>query len=88
MIFFRNKRYYNQLITIKCAKCRMKIFKYQKIGKGKIIYCWNSRIQKDYSIREQELVKCNCGNLIGIMVSKGIRMKQKAFIYSGTISNK
>ncbi|OQX80112.1 MAG: hypothetical protein B6D64_03740 [Bacteroidetes bacterium 4484_276] len=76
------------MLTIKCAACKSKIFKYQKIGKGKILTCWDSRIIKDYSIRENGHVKCICGKTIGTEVIKGIRMKQGNFTYSGTITKK
>jgi len=72
------------MITIKCAKCNRKIFKYLKVGKGRILRCYKSRIIKDYSIREKNEVRCHCGNLIGIDEEKWIKMKQSSFIYSGT----
>lgn len=34
------------MIIIKCAKCREKICKYNKTGKGRIIRCWKTRILK------------------------------------------
>ena len=76
------------MITIKCAKCHSKIFKYKKIGKGRILHCWKERIKEDYSIRDGNKVKCKCGNLIGLNESKFIRMKQNAFTKSGTTSKK
>lgn len=76
------------MITIKCAKCRKKLFKYHKVGKGKVIHCWDARIIKDYSVRSASEVFCPCGNLIGSKVPKGIRMKQNAFTWSGTIAAK
>lgn len=72
------------MITIKCAKCKRKIFKYLKIGKGQVWRCWKDRIRKDYSVRNGNMVKCQCGNLIGIEEDKWIKMKQNSFIYSGT----
>lgn len=76
------------MITIKCAKCNKKLFKYHKVGKGRVIHCWDARIIKDYTLVNNTVVFCVCGNIIGNKVPKGIRMKQNAFIYSGTISNK
>ena len=71
------------MITIKCIKRRSKIFKYLKVGKGRILHCWKDRIIKDYSIRDGDKVKCCCGNLIGVDEGKWIKMKQSSFIYSG-----
>jgi len=64
------------MIVIKCAKCRSKIFKYLKVGKGRIV--------EDYSVRDGNEIKCHCGNLIGIDEGKWIKMKQRSFTYSGT----
>jgi len=72
------------MIVIKCAKCRSKILKYVKIGKGRILHCWKERIIEDNSVRDGSEVKCQCGNLVGIDEGKWIRMKQSSFIYSGT----
>ena len=72
------------MIIVKCAKCEGKIFKYQKIGKGRLWHCWKDRIIKDYSIRDGNEVKCQCGNLVGIEENKWIKMKQHSFTYSGT----
>jgi len=76
------------MLTIKCSRCKSKIFKYQKIGKGKIITCWNSRIHKDYGQREKGQVLCACGNIIGAEIVRGVRMKHGNFTYSGSRSSK
>ena len=73
------------MITIKCAKCKSKVFRYLKIGKGRVLHCWKGRIVKDYSIREGSEVKCQCGNLIGIDEGKWVDMKRRSFIYSGAV---
>ena len=77
-----------QMILIRCVKCKNKLFKYHKVGKGKVIHCWDDRILKDYSINRDGAIFCKCGNQVGQKVTKGIRMKQNAFTWSGTISNK
>ena len=69
------------MITIKCAKCKHKVFRYVKIGKGQVLHCWKERIVKDYSVHDGNEVKCQCGNLIGIDEGKQIKMKQHSFIY-------
>ncbi len=76
------------MLTIKCARCRRKIFKYKKIGKGKLLHCWNDRVVEDYSVRHGDRVACECGNLIGIAEGKWVKMKQHAFTCSGTTANK
>ena len=74
--------------TIKCAKCRSKIFKYKKIGKGRILRCYKSRIIEDYSTHEGNQIKCSCGELIGIDEGGFIKMKQNGFVSSGGITKK
>jgi len=69
------------MITIKCAKCKRKVFGYVKIGKGRVLHCWKGRIVKDYSVRDGSEVKCQCSNLIGIDEGKWVKMKQHSFIY-------
>jgi len=76
------------MIFVKCAKCKRRIFKYRKIGKGKLLHCWRERIIADYSIRDGDNVKCECGNLIGINERRWIQMKQHSFEWSGTVLRK
>ncbi|MBN2090905.1 hypothetical protein JW964_14930 [candidate division KSB1 bacterium] len=71
---------------VKCKKCKKTIFKYQKIGTGRLWHCWNDRIIEDYSTREGNQIKCPCGQLIGIEEKKWIKMKQNAFELSGNIT--
>ena len=72
------------MIFIKCAKCKSKIFKYIKIGKGKVWQCWNDRIVEDYSIRDGNNIKCKCGNIIGKKEDKWIKLKKHSIQISGT----
>jgi len=71
------------MVTVKCARCKSKIFKYLKVGRGRILHCWKGRIIEDYSVRNGSEIKCQCGNLIGIDEGKWIKMKQRSFICSG-----
>jgi hypothetical protein len=74
------------MIIIKCVKCKRKIFKYQKIGKGRVWHCWNDRIITDYSVRDGNEVKCRCGNLIGVAEERWVKMRPHSFIYSGVVT--
>jgi len=74
------------MILIKCAQCKRKIFRYVKIGKGRIWHCWKNRIVEDFSVHNGKNINCLCGNLIGVDDGKWIKMKQHAFIYSGVIT--
>lgn len=64
--------------------------KYKKIGKGKVLKCWESKIQRFYEgrVREDELICTSCENVIGMIVAgKGnnyVKMNQNEFTYTGT----
>jgi ribosomal protein S27E len=73
------------MLTIKCARCGKKLFKYLKIGKGELHICIKSRIEKDFTVKEGNLVKCpSCGNIIGIDMGMYIKLKKNQITYSGT----
>lgn len=65
----------SKVMVIKCPQCHQKIFKYLKIGKGRLRHCWKDRIIEDHSVRDGNKVKCQCGNIIGIDQGKWIKMK-------------
>jgi hypothetical protein len=71
------------VITIKCAKCKVKLFRYLKIGKGQVRHLWPDRIAEDFSIREADDIRCKCGNPIGKDEGKYINLKRSAFMYTG-----
>ena len=72
------------MINIKCAKCNARVFKYIKIGQGRVIKCYKDRIQEDNAIYDGELVNCRCGNLIGKVDGKIIRLRRSSFTHTGT----
>lgn len=76
------------LITIRCAKCKRRIFRYAKMKKGKLLHCWKDRIERDDSVHDGDRVLCPCGNLMGLDEGKWIKMKQASFIYSGRVMNR
>ena len=71
------------MITIKCAKCKFKIFKYIKIGQGQILKIYNDRIAEDNSIRTDGEVCCQCGNIIGKEFDGFIKPIKGNFLYTG-----
>jgi len=77
-----------EVIVIRCARCKSKVFKYVKVGKGRILHCWRERIAEDHSVRDGNEVKCRCGNLIGVDERRWVKMKRHSFIYSGTIGKR
>ncbi len=76
------------MITIRCVKCKRRIFKYKKLGKGKLWHCWKDRIVADYSVRDGDKVLCTCGNLIGIDQGKWIKLRLNNIIVQGNYGPK
>ena len=73
------------MIIIKCAKCKEKIIKYVKIGKGNIHRCYKKRIQEYYVSLDGNELKCpTCGRVIGTDQGNLIKMNHHEFITSGT----
>ncbi|KXS45551.1 MAG: hypothetical protein AWU54_287 [Candidatus Frackibacter sp. T328-2] len=83
---------WSTILTIKCAKCKAKIMKYKKIGMGKVLRCWESKIRRIYDgeVKNNELVCKSCENVIGKIESKDkgkaryVNMDQDSFTYTGT----
>lgn len=71
------------MITIKCAKCKAKLFRYLKIGKGQVRHLWPDRIAEDFSIHDGNEIKCQCGNIVGKDECKYINLKRSAFTHTG-----
>jgi hypothetical protein len=75
------------MLTIKCAACKRKLWKYEKIGKGEVLRCYKERIARVYEYRrEDDKIICTCGNIIGIDKGSHIKMIKKGFVYSGVKS--
>jgi len=72
---------FTKILIIRCSSCDKEIFKYLKIGKGKVWHCWKGRIIEDYSGHEGKEIRCKCGNLVGIDEGKWIKLKQHAIKY-------
>ena len=83
-----NKKGY-VLLVVKCATCRKKIWKYQKIGQGEVLRCHKSRITRNFGFKaEGDKFFCNCGSKIGIDKGTFYKMIPKTFTYSGSKTNK
>ena len=77
------------MLVLKCAACKKKLWRYDKIGPGEVLRCHKDRIIKMYaSIKEDNKIKCTCEKDIGIDKGTYIKMILKAFTYSGTKRNK
>ncbi|MBC7194403.1 MAG: hypothetical protein H5U37_01915 [Caldisericia bacterium] len=74
------------MLTLRCSKCKKKLFKYEKIGEGRLLHLWKNRIKEVYHINKlEDKYFCECGNLIGIDNKIYIRLKKGSFTYTGEI---
>jgi phage FluMu protein Com len=74
------------VLTIKCAKCKTKLFKYKKIGQGRVLVCWKNKITRLYDgeIKGKNLICKNCGNIIAEIKEDYLDMNNYSFTYTGT----
>lgn len=71
------------MLTIRCAHCHRKLLKYEKFGKGRLIYCWKDRIKDNKTIKRENLISCPCGQIIGKDEGKSLKLHQSFVIISG-----
>jgi len=76
------------MITVYCAACGRKLFRYQKIGKGRLLHSWKTRISTDNTVRNGQDVYCPCGQHIGIEETKWINMHGGSFYVKGSALKK
>ncbi|HDQ08731.1 MAG TPA: hypothetical protein ENN44_08160 [Methanoculleus sp.] len=85
------------MITVHCASCGTKLFRYQKIGKGRLLHCRKARISGDHTVRREEDdgagtvvgVYCpRCGRNVGVVEAQGINMHGGTFTVTGSALKK
>ncbi|MEN8141706.1 MAG: hypothetical protein ABFR97_10845 [Thermodesulfobacteriota bacterium] len=76
------------MLTLKCAACKKKLWRYDKIGPGEVLRCHKARIDKFYGTlihdEKKKKIRCRCGKEVGIDKGSFYKMVAKAFTYSGT----
>ncbi len=75
------------MLTIRCAKCKTKLFKYKKIGQGQVLRCYKDRIEPLEMIIKNGSLLCVCKNVVGIEMDSHFKMKTHQFIYTGRKEN-
>ena len=77
------------MLTIKCSGCKRKLWKYRKVGPGKVLRCHKKRITRQFEYKELEgKVYCACGRAVGIDKGSYYRMIPRSFTCSGIKDNK
>ena len=73
------------MLVVRCAACKAKIWKYDKIGPGSVLRCHKKRISVVYGFEMHNgKVQCPCGKDVGIDKGSFYKMIAKAVTYSGT----
>lgn len=76
------------MLVVKCAACKRKLWKYDKIGQGHVLRCHKDRVMRLYGVKQEgDRVKCVCGKDIGIDKGNYIKMIGRAFTHTGTKRN-
>lgn len=76
--------YNSAMLTIRCATCRTKLWKYNKLGKGEVLRCHKARIARMLEARERDgAIYCPCGQRIGLDKGSYWKMLKNAFSSSG-----
>ncbi|MFW6414898.1 MAG: hypothetical protein ACOCZ2_01160 [Thermodesulfobacteriota bacterium] len=77
------------MLTIHCSECKRKLYKYRKVGSGKVLRCHKSRITRTYNADfAAEGIWCRCGQRIGIDKGSFYKMVPNAFTHTGTKDRK
>ncbi|SMP52185.1 hypothetical protein SAMN06295888_107141 [Desulfonatronum zhilinae] len=73
------------MLTIKCSGCKAKLWKYKKIGPGKVLRCHKARISKRFEVQERgDKLICPCGREIAADRGRYFKMHPDAFTHTGT----
>ncbi len=76
------------MLILKCAACKKKLWRYDKIGQGELMRCHKARIDKVYGLEENNgKICCCCGRAVGIDKGSYYQMIRKAFTSSGSKRN-
>jgi len=76
------------MLVLRCAACRSKLWKYDKIGPGEVLRCHKKRMDRVYCLEVQgHKIVCRCGKEIAIDKGSFYKMIAKSFTYSGTKRN-
>mgnify|MGYP002738674857 CR=1 FL=1 len=76
------------MLVIRCAACKTKLYRYLKIGPGKVLRCHKARIKRIFNkpvIDADGSVRCpKCGTVFAKDGPKYLTMIRDGFTYTGT----
>ncbi|PJE79096.1 hypothetical protein CI610_01940 [invertebrate metagenome] len=82
------------MLVFKCVKCKKKLWRYEKIGKGDIVRVHKERINRffqDFHLEELPIdarILCECGNSVGNNKGTFISMAKNSYMTTGSKDNK
>jgi len=54
------------MLTVRCARCKRKLFRYEKVGEGRLLRCHKARMTRVFEGQFLESgLSCPCGARIG-----------------------
>jgi len=76
------------MLLIRCAACKKKLWRYDKIGRGEVLRCHKDRITKMFNSQiNGHKIQCPFGKNIGIDKGSFYKMIARAFTCAGTKRN-
>ena len=73
------------MLIIRCSGCKAKLWKYKKIGPGKVLRCHKTRITRHFEVQERDgALVCPCGREIATDMGRFYKMHAEAFTHTGT----
>ena len=73
------------MLAVCCARCKRKLFRYEKIGEGRLLRCHKTRITRLFAGRLSEAgLVCPCGLEIGRDGGDWIAMLPGRVVTTGT----
>jgi len=54
------------MLTVRCSRCKRKLFRYEKVGEGRLLRCHKARITRVFEgVFTNTELRCPCGARIG-----------------------
>jgi hypothetical protein len=76
------------MLTLRCARCKRKLLRYDKVGEGRLLRCHKTRITRVFeAVLEGHHLTCPCGGLIGTDEGNWIAVVGGSVVTTGTRSS-
>ena len=76
------------MLTLRCAHCKRKLLRYDKVGRGRLLRCHKTRITRVFhAVLEDDRLTCPCGSIVGKDEGGWIAIVQGSVVATGTRSS-